>query len=912
VNLIGSASILVTADGSTFNESLKSKTDPALGNLEKDAGASGLTAGENLAGGVSTGTKNVASDLEKTGKDAGGKFSGALSGALSMLSGGLINTNSLTDKVGSSMESAGGKAEGFAGKLSNLGGKVALGATVGFLAVSAVSVKLGLDYETTMAKIAANSNIPIQAAKKIGDAFLSTAGTTIYSAQTIAVAFSTVGGQLGLIEGHALTSTQALGFMKVSMDLAEASGVSLGSATTTLTGVMQAFHLTLGQAKTASDLLFSASRLTGTSLETEGATLDKLRAKLGAASPPMAQLTALQVDLAMHGEAGSRVLMSLTASLTGLMTPTAKVVAAQQAMGVSFIDSSGKLVSMRSIIQQVGPIIAGMGNAQATATLKSLGFGAASAKLVTTIQAGLPAYDAASAKVTAAGAAHAAAQVQVQTLGHQMELMKVTIEDLATKWGVILIPVVKAFVKVLVDIAKAIVDCKPLMIGIGVILAGLVIWWVANTVAAMAFWTAATAGIILAVAAIAVGIAWLVTHWKQAWDDIKHWFDDALNFLRSGFGTLVLLIAGPLAPLLFLALHWQQIWAGMKSVVETIWQGMQTTFNAITGFFVGIFTSTINAFKTAWDTVWNGLKSIVDTIWGGLQTTWNAITSFVSGIFTATINAFKVAWDLVWNGAKATVDLIWTGLQVTWNAIVTFVSGLFTATINAFKTAWDFVWNGAKATIDTIWGGIKSTWDTIVGYLSGAITTAIGAMGTVWNYVWNGMKSTIDNVWAGIKSVLNFMIGGINGLIAALNNIPFVNIPTIPTIGSAPPAQKTGGGSSNVPLPHAAIGGLFSKATVALIGETGPELVLSPALTQLALKSGIGPLPSLGALPGGAGGSGAQINSSSIVIQSGAFVVHVGAGATAIAATQAVQQGIAALRDELNAGRSPIRGGLSH
>jgi hypothetical protein len=76
--------------------------------------------------------------------------------------------------------------------------------------------------------------------------------------------------------------------------------------------------------------------------------------------------------------------------------------------------------------------------------------------------------------------------------------------------------------------------------------------------------------ILIAFVLIAAAAYELTKHWKQVWTDIKNWFDDAMRFLRSGFGTLILLILGPIGALAILALHWQQIWRDMVGAFDWV------------------------------------------------------------------------------------------------------------------------------------------------------------------------------------------------------------------------------------------------------------------------------------------------------------------------------------------------------
>ena len=169
---------------------------------------------------------------------------------------------------------------------------------------------------------------------------------------------------------------------------------------------------------------------------------------MGALAPSFNDMGALLVDLTNHGETGRAATTALGTAFTGLLTPIGKLTPAQalvadnqKKLGLSFETSQGQLVPVASIIAQVGPLIKGMGTAQATAMLQSIGFGSASAKLVSTIQAGPAVFLADEAAVTKAGSAHDAAAKQSQTLAVEFKTLKSAAEDWMTELGERLIPV---------------------------------------------------------------------------------------------------------------------------------------------------------------------------------------------------------------------------------------------------------------------------------------------------------------------------------------------------------------------------------------------------------------------------------------------------------------------------------------
>jgi hypothetical protein len=438
-------------------------------------------------------------------------------------------------KIGSSVSDADVKGKSFGDTLSTIGGVTLAAAAVGVVAFGAASIDLATKFQSSVTSIAGNAGITVAAAQKIGNAFLGTAGTTIYSAQSIATSYASVAAQLGATQGHALNATQAMTVMNAAMNLAEGSGTSLGSSTSALAGVMQVYGIKAAGAGTASDQLFQAARLSGNSVDSLSGAITKMHQQLGVATPPLGQAGALLVDLAGHGETGSRAIRSVSTALTTLLTPTEKAAQAQtnlttaykalppsldalgteyekgntaasvftaatknmttaqsdswkafttadsaitssnlklQEAGITVTNAQGKFVGIGSVIGQLHTKIAGMTQANALATLGNV-FGAkAAAQLYDTVKAGPAAYDKATASVDKHDAAQAAAEKQSQTLAHQLELLKATVEDEAVKFGSFLIPKLEDVGKAFAEVIEWVMKSKPVLIALGVLIGG--------------------------------------------------------------------------------------------------------------------------------------------------------------------------------------------------------------------------------------------------------------------------------------------------------------------------------------------------------------------------------------------------------------------------------------------------------
>lgn len=204
---------------------------------------------------------------------------------------------------------------------------------VGALAVTAVvgdfakkSFETGVQFQETTTKIANGAKISTQAAQNIGNAFLSTAGQSTYGADEMASAYAKVAGQLGLTEGHALSTKDALEFMRQATDTAEASGASLGSTTGTLSKLMQAYHINIKDVGSVSDVLYNASRLTGQNFSQLGNVMTRMKGQLGAMAPSIKDTSTLMVDMAAHGLTGRQQMGALNAAFNGLLKVTSKTV----------------------------------------------------------------------------------------------------------------------------------------------------------------------------------------------------------------------------------------------------------------------------------------------------------------------------------------------------------------------------------------------------------------------------------------------------------------------------------------------------------------------------------------------------------------------------------------------------------
>lgn len=181
------------------------------------------------------------------------------------------------------------------------------------------SAKAAATYNASVVKIANSGNISEKSANKIGNAFLTMSENTIYSAGDIADAYSQVAGQLGNVDGHALTAKQSVAFMNVAIEAAAASGQSLGSVTSNIARIMQQYHISTTAAAQATGVLYNEGRLTGQNMSQVVQQITRLKGQLGILAPSIKSTAAFMLDLTEHGMNARRASMALSSSLNTLL-----------------------------------------------------------------------------------------------------------------------------------------------------------------------------------------------------------------------------------------------------------------------------------------------------------------------------------------------------------------------------------------------------------------------------------------------------------------------------------------------------------------------------------------------------------------------------------------------------------------
>lgn len=261
--------------------------------------------------------------------------------------------------------------------------------------------------------------------------------------------------------------------------------------------------------------------------------------------------------------------------------------------------------------------------------------------------------------------------------------------------------------------------------------------------------------IILAVAALVVGIIFLVQNWNTVWNAIKQTAMTVWNFLTHGLGMLVLALLGPVGVLIILGTHWRDVWNGMKIVAMAVWTGLGVAWRAfVTGLTVA-WNAVSLGLRAAWNAVWNAMGVAARAIWTALGVAWRAFVIGLSTIWNATSAALRATWNALWAAMTAVARAAWAALTAGWNAL----SAAFRATMNAlnaaFRATWNAMWAAIRATANAAWAALKASWNAFSSAFRATANALSAAFKATWNAMWAAIRATANAAWAALKASWN-------------------------------------------------------------------------------------------------------------------------------------------------------------
>lgn len=258
----------------------------------------------------------------------------------------------------------------------------------------------------------------------------------------------------------------------------------------------------------------------------------------------------------------------------------------------------------------------------------------------------------------------------------------------------------------------------------------------------------------------------LADSFTHLWESINQMYDEHIEPMFGSFTSGISKIVGSLLD-------------GYNEYIVPVLEGLAERFTEV-------WNGTIEPLLDNFVDLFGDLADLVKTVWENIfQPVINWVAQNIMPAVSPVLDALGNSFLDVFQGIGQVLD----GFITTVRGVVTFLTGTFSGD-------WETAWEGIK----TIFKGI---WDAMPDFVKAPIRDIIGL---------------VNKMIEGIE-------GGINYVVRALNSLS-IEIPDwVPEFGG-----KTFGFDLDTVslgrIPQLARGGIVDKATLALIGESGPEAVV--------------------------------------------------------------------------------------
>lgn len=241
-------------------------------------------------------------------------------------------------------------------KLNGIGGIASGAATAAATAIAGISaalagaaahaVKVGAEFEASMSNVAAISGATGTELERLTEKAKEMGAKTKFSASQSAEAFTYM-AMAGWETEDMLSGIEGI------MDLAAASGEGLAATSDIVTDALTAFGLTAGDSAHFADVLATASNSANTNVAMLGESF-KYVAPVAGALGYSAEDTAVALGLmANSGIKASQAGTALRTALTNMAKPTDDMAWAMNALGVSLTDGEGDMHSLMEVMDQL-------------------------------------------------------------------------------------------------------------------------------------------------------------------------------------------------------------------------------------------------------------------------------------------------------------------------------------------------------------------------------------------------------------------------------------------------------------------------------------------------------------------------------------------------------------------------------
>jgi phage-related protein len=259
-------------------------------------------------------------------------------------------------------------------------------------------------------------------------------------------------------------------------------------------------------------------------------------------------------------------------------------------------------------------------------------------------------------------------------------------------------------------------DWKDVMLGLGVVVAGIIIPLIVSLISTML-------PIILVAAAIMLAVRVLRVAWENDWGGIQGKTQAAIAFITNLIQTALARIQA----------WWAENGEQVIATVNRLWNRVQEAFGQATAFVTNLIQTTLERLRQFWDTHGDTIMTLVRNALEFIQNTFDNVLEMIAGIMDAWRAAREGDWTAFGEALRRIVDAMWEQIKNVFTTAKDNLTAVLRAITSGLQTDWNSInWGdlgrsvidgvvnglaeGAQRITDTLMGAAQGAWDAWQGF----------------------------------------------------------------------------------------------------------------------------------------------------------------------------------------------------
>lgn len=579
------------------------------------------------------------------------------------------------------------KTKATAAKLAAVSTAAATAVAGAAAAVVGYSVKVGASFEKAMSEVQAISGASGESLENLTEKAKEMGRTTAFSASEAAEAMKYM-AMAGWKEQDIISGISGV------MNLAAASGESLGSVSDIVTDAMTAFKMSSEQAEHFADVLAATSSSANTNVEMLGMSFKQSAALAGTMGYSIEDVSLALGLMANAGIKGERAGMAIKNSIANMASPTKSMAAVMDQLNLSLTDSNGNMKDFRTVLTEVRKGFSGLSKDEQAAAAATLFGKEAMAGMLSIVGASDADFNKlADAIDNSSGSAKKMADVMLDNLSGQFTMLKSVTEGIG-------ISIYDKFKRPLTDALKSVTKnfeglAKSLESG-----------------------------------ALSGGLDTLAKTISDALVGISNWLVDVLPTIINFTTNFIELISA------------------VSGAIIDNWGWIEPVLMGIVGAFAAFKILTfVNGLMAAWTAISTG-AAVGTTALGAAVAFLTSPIFLIAAAIGAAIAVGILLWKN-WDAIKVKALELWNYLGEAWSGIKETVVGYATQLGEWVSGVWTGIKDGAANMASGVVSFFTNAFTALPGILKSPINGAISLINGAVNAI-NGIGFTIPDWVPGI------------------------------------------------------------------------------------------------------------------------------------------------------------------